>query len=352
MMSLKWQGERLQKELLEYNCILSSSAAAISRTKNVSSSSSSTAESYEYCSSSRKRRGLSDLDAAKANKKQHSDSDEQMDPEGDMDRVEFIRKRNALYSRRKYHRKKIEIEVMQKQAMELRAKNNEQRREIKQLEMILNSAKSQVATLQSGQAYVVTAAQVPSVSMFPIRQAFAPMVAASNVHVPISAVVPRAEPSHPGTITMPATSQNAQIQLPWQPAAVPSFIPAPITASQPHLMSKALVQLQQSMVIPPTSGVSFYSPVVQPAGQGTNRADVTNLTSLLSTEEGAAALIAHTPLLAANLAGLVQQISRPLPASSASPPHDEQLVPFLGGLLRSLSDGQQFQSKKENRTIY
>lgn len=61
----------------------------------------------------------------------------------------FQRKRNAIYSRRKYIRKKIEIEVLEKQTSDLRSQNKSMKRESVRLESLLYMAKKRVAFIES-----------------------------------------------------------------------------------------------------------------------------------------------------------------------------------------------------------
>lgn len=72
------------------------------------------------------------------------------DDDEDASRLDFIRKRNALYSRRKYHRKKIEIEVLQSNAACLKKQHVELQQEKAKLERLLQAAQEQVAMFSPG----------------------------------------------------------------------------------------------------------------------------------------------------------------------------------------------------------
>jgi hypothetical protein len=63
--------------------------------------------------------------------------------------LEFVRKRNALYSRRKYHRKKIEVEVLRNQSTDLSQQNYDLKKEGDRLERLLMAARSQVAIYEA-----------------------------------------------------------------------------------------------------------------------------------------------------------------------------------------------------------
>jgi len=102
-----------------------------------------------------------DLDISRDTKRKKFDETESISvetgsgtsgPDDESSRIDFIRKRNALYSRRKYHRKKIEIEVLQTQASDLTRRNQELKNEGMRLEMLLQSAKHQVGMSDHMQA--------------------------------------------------------------------------------------------------------------------------------------------------------------------------------------------------------
>jgi hypothetical protein len=59
-------------------------------------------------------------------------------------KLEFNRKRNSIYSRRKYVRRKIEFEVLQNQTFGLRAQNHDLKRENQHLEALLADARRTV----------------------------------------------------------------------------------------------------------------------------------------------------------------------------------------------------------------
>jgi len=94
-----------------------------------------------------------------AGKRKHSDSGLSEDAtvaaaasvDDESSRIEFIRKRNALYSRRKYHRKKIEMEVLQRQSAELKRQNVSLKKEEQRLQQLILEAETHVARAsQSG----------------------------------------------------------------------------------------------------------------------------------------------------------------------------------------------------------
>ncbi|GKY94936.1 hypothetical protein MPSEU_000458500 [Mayamaea pseudoterrestris] len=70
----------------------------------------------------------------------------------DLDRQEYIRKRNAAYSKRKYHRKKIEIEVLKKQTTDMQQQNDKLRSEGSRLEEMLQMIKARVALVEAQKA--------------------------------------------------------------------------------------------------------------------------------------------------------------------------------------------------------
>jgi hypothetical protein len=63
--------------------------------------------------------------------------------------IEFIRKRNAIYAKRKYDRKKIEVEVLHQQYQDLREQKQRLQRESRRLERLLAEANGIVARSQA-----------------------------------------------------------------------------------------------------------------------------------------------------------------------------------------------------------
>ena len=83
----------------------------------------------------------------KLKKDDTSDGEAPQKPDEDNEeaRKEFYRKRNAMYSRRKYMHKKIEIEVLQNQKAELTGENRRLKAEEKRLTQVLADANQMVS---------------------------------------------------------------------------------------------------------------------------------------------------------------------------------------------------------------
>ena len=85
----------------------------------------------------------------------------------ELDRQEFIRKRNAVYSKRKYHRKKIEIEVLKKQATEMKVENETLRGEGDRLEEILHSVRAKIVLMEAAKGLTVNSGTTALSSLLP-----------------------------------------------------------------------------------------------------------------------------------------------------------------------------------------
>lgn len=82
------------------------------------------------------------------------------------EKAQFYRQRNAMYSRRKYMRKKIEIEVMEKQRDELKAKNKRLRQEERHLMHLNEEALRAVAMYENEYQRRLTAPETPLATAF------------------------------------------------------------------------------------------------------------------------------------------------------------------------------------------
>jgi hypothetical protein len=90
--------------------------------------------------------GSDESSQSSANKKRKTESDE-----GDEEaKKEFYRKRNAMYSRRKYTRKKIELEVLQQQKAKLKSENRNFRDEGERLTSLIGAAKKVIEDHKKG----------------------------------------------------------------------------------------------------------------------------------------------------------------------------------------------------------
>ena len=142
-----WHQERLRKDFEKYGAAYITQASPASDT---SASSGSGSTKHHEVSSTDTRPTPTTItvhaeerpSASPRKRKIESDLSIKAD---DLDRQEYIRKRNAAYSKRKYHRKKIEIEVLKKQANDMQQLNDNLRNEGQRLEDLLQSMQAQVA---------------------------------------------------------------------------------------------------------------------------------------------------------------------------------------------------------------
>jgi hypothetical protein len=119
-------------------------------------------------------------------------------------KLEFNRKRNSIYSRRKYVRRKIEFDVLQEQTFGLRAQNHDLKRENQHLEALLADARRKVdlheglATHSSGAPQFSSLLGESSASLLPrIPPGQASLTAVAGPTLPL---VPRTDMAFQQTI--------------------------------------------------------------------------------------------------------------------------------------------------------